>query len=83
MIAKPEAHASGFPIAVTVSPQCFTHRGAGVCFTDGIEVAVDVGGSAHVAVAEPFLDLFHGYALGKEHRGAGRGSVFSSNYALT
>ena len=40
MRIKPEAHASGFAIAVSVSPQRFTHRGADVRFGDGIEVAV-------------------------------------------
>ena len=62
---KPEARASGFAIAVTISPQRLTHRGAGVCFRHGIEVAVDVGGGAHVAMPEPFLDLLHGHTLGK------------------
>ena len=51
--------------------ESFTHRGAGVCFCHGIEVAADVGGGAHIAVPEPFLDLLHGHTLGKYHRGAG------------
>ena len=59
------------PFLMLSLPQRFTHRGAGVCFADGIEVAIDVGGSTHVAVSEPFLDLLHWHALGEEHRGAG------------
>lgn len=55
---KPEAHASGFAIAVIVSPQRFTHRRAGVRFGDGIEVAVDIGRGAHVAMSEPFTLSF-------------------------
>lgn len=43
----------------------FCLGGAGVRFRHGIEVAVDVCGSAHIAMPEPFLDLLHGYALGK------------------
>ena len=51
------------PFVMFSSPQRFTHRGAGVCFCHGIEVAVDVGGGAHIAMSEPFLDLLHWYAL--------------------
>ena len=61
------------------SPQRFTHRGAGVRFGDGIEVAVDVGGGAHVAMSEPFLDLLNWNALGEEHRGAGVAQVVEAD----
>ena len=76
---KPEASASGFAIAVSISPQRFTHRGAGVRFRYGIEVAVDVGGGAHIAMSEPFLDLFHWNALGKEHRSAGVAKIVEAD----
>ena len=32
------------PFLMLFSPQRFTHRGAGVCFRHGIEVAIDIGG---------------------------------------
>lgn len=68
MTIMPRSNYSGaFPFL----PQRFTHCGAGVCFRHGIEVAIDIGGGAHIAMPEPFLDLLHGYALCKEHRGAG------------
>ena len=76
---KPEAFASGFAIAVIVSPQRFTHRGAGVCFRHGIEVAIDIRRGAHIAMSEPFLDLLHRYALCKEHRGAGVAKIVESD----
>ena len=62
---EPEVYASGFAIAVSVSPQRFTHRGTGVSFRYGIEVAIDIRRGAHVAMSEPFLDLLHGHALCK------------------
>ena len=68
---KARACASGFAIAISVSPQRFTHRRAGICFCHGIEVAIDICRCAHVAMSEPFLDLLHWHALGKKHRGAG------------
>ncbi len=67
------------PFVMLFSPQRFTHRGAGVCFCHGIEVAVNVGGGAHIAVAEPFLDLLHWNALRKEHRGAGVAQIVESD----
>ena len=60
-----------FPPFVILSPQRFTHCRAGVCFCHGIEVAIDIRRGAHIAMSEPFLDLLHGHALCKEHRGAG------------
>ena len=68
---KPEARASGFAFEIMLLSKRFTHRGTGVCLCHGIEVAADVGGGAHIAVPEPFLDLLHGHTLGKYHRGAG------------
>ena len=62
-----------------LSPQRFTHRRAGVRFGDSIEVAVDIGGGAHVAMSEPFLDLLHRYALCKEHRGAGVAKIVEAD----
>jgi hypothetical protein len=41
------------------SPQRFTHRGACFCLGYGIEVAVDVGVGAHIAVSEPYLNLIY------------------------
>ena len=76
---KPEAYASGFTVAVTVSPQCFTHCGAGVRFRYGIEVAIDISRGAHIAVPEPFLDLLHRHALCKEHRGAGVAKIVEAD----
>jgi len=61
------------------SPQRFTHRRAGVCFRYGIKVAIDIGGGAHIAMSEPFLDLLHGYALCKKHRGAGVAQVVEAD----
>ena len=58
------------PFVMLFSPQRLAHRGAGVCFGDGIEVAVDIRRGAHVAMSEPFLDLLHGHALREKHRGA-------------
>ena len=52
------------------SPQRFTHRRAGVRFRYGIEVAVDIGGGAHIAMSEPFLDLLHGNTICQEKAGA-------------
>ena len=60
-------------------PQRFTHRGAGVCFRHGIEVAIDIRGGAHIAMSEPFLDLLHRHALGEEHRGAGVAQVVEAD----
>ena len=68
---KPVALASGFTVTLSSSPQRLTHRRACVCFCHGIEVAVDIGGCAHIAMSEPFLDLLHRYALCEKHRGAG------------
>ena len=61
------------------SPQCFTHRRTRVCLGDGIEVAIDIRRSAHIAMSEPFLDLHHRYALGEEHRGAGVAQIVEAD----
>jgi len=61
------------------SPQRFAHRRAGICFRHGIKVAVDIGGCAHVAMSEPFLDLLHGHALCKEHRCAGVAQIVEAD----
>ena len=42
-------------------------------------MAVDVGGGAHIAMSEPFLDLLHGHALGKKHRGAGVAKIVEAD----
>ncbi len=47
------------PFVIPLSPQRFTHRGSGFGFAYGVEMAVDVGGGAHIAVTEPFPDLLH------------------------
>ena len=67
------------PFLMLFSPQRFTHRRAGVCFGDGIEVAIDVRRGAHIAMSEPFLDLLHRHALCKKHRGAGVAKVMESD----
>jgi hypothetical protein len=66
-------------LSLSLLPQCLTHRGAGFGFAYGIEVALDVGGGAHIAVLEPFLDLLHGYTLGEERRGAGVAQVVEAD----
>ena len=53
------------PFLILSSPQRLAHRRAGVRFGDGIEVAIDICGGAHIAVPEPFLDLLHWHALCK------------------
>ena len=53
MRIKPEAHASGFAIAVIVLPQRFTHRRACVRLCHGIEVAIDIRRGAHIAMSKP------------------------------
>ena len=58
-----------------ILPQRFTHRGADVCFRHGIEVAIDIRRGVHIAMSEPFPDLLHWHALGKEHRGAGMAHI--------
>ena len=55
------------PFLMPFSPQRFTHCRAGVCFRYGIEVAVDIGGCAHIAMSKPLLNLLHRHALG-EHK---------------
>ena len=55
------------PFVIPFSPQRLTHRGAGVCLAHRIEVAIDVGGGAHIAMPQPFLYLLHRYTLGKKH----------------
>ena len=67
------------PFAIPSLSESFTHCGAGVCFCYGIEVAVDVGSGAHIAMSEPFLDLLHGHALCKEHRGAEVAQIVEEN----
>ena len=57
------------PFLMLPSPQCFTHLGAVVRFGDGIKVAIDICGGAHVTI-EPFPDLLHWHTLGEKHRGA-------------
>ena len=63
-----------------LSPQRFTHRRAGVRFGDSIEVAVDIGGGAHIAVSEPFLDLMHRHALCEKHRGTGVAKIVEAYF---
>ena len=67
------------PFLIPFSPQRFAHRRAGVCFRYGIEVAIDIGGGAHIAMSEPFLDLLHWHASGKEHRGAGVAKIVEAD----
>ena len=67
------------PSVMPFSPQCFTHRGTGVCFRHGIEVAINIRGGAHIAMSEPFLDLLHGHTLCKEHRGAGVAKIVEAD----
>ena len=54
--------------SLLILSQRFTYCRAGVCFRDGIKVAIDIRRGAHIAMSEPVLDLLH---WGKEHRGAG------------
>ena len=67
------------PFLMLSSPQRFTHRGARVCLCHGIEVAVDIGGGAHIAMSEPFLDLLHRHALCEEHRGTGVAKIVEAD----
>ena len=60
--------------------QRFTHRGAGFGFAYGIKVAVDVGGGAHITMPEPFLDLLHRHALGKQYRCTGVAQVVEAYF---
>lgn len=39
-----------------------------------LQVGVDVGGRAEIAVPEPFLNLLHGNMVVQQQAGAGRGS---------
>ena len=53
----------------------FKAQGAehGVCCTGlglRVQVGVDVGGRAEIAVAEPLLNLLEGHAMGQQERGA-------------
>ena len=47
------------------------HRGSAELFRLGIQVGVDVRRGGDVAVAQPFLDLFHGHTLLQQQAGAG------------
>ena len=67
------------PFLIPFLSQRFTHRRAGVCLGHGIEVAIDIGGCAHIAMSEPFLDLLHGHALCEEHRGAGVAKIVEAD----
>ena len=69
------------PFVMPFSPQRFTHRRTRVCLGDCIEVAIDIRRGAHIAMSEPFLDLFHWNALRKEHRGAGVAKIVESYLA--
>ena len=75
----PKEYTLGFAFLAFVSPQRFTHRGAGVCFRYGIEVAIDIRRGAHIAMSQPFLNLLHWNALRKEHRGAGVAEIVESD----
>ena len=68
------------PFAISFSPQRLTHRSSRICLADGIEMAIDVGGGAHVAVSEPFLDLLHWHALGKKYRGTGVAQIVETYF---
>ena len=76
---KPEARASGFAIAVSISPQRFTHRSTRVCFCYRVKVAIDIRRGTHIAMSKPFLDLLHRHALCEEHRGAGVAKIVEEN----
>ena len=76
---KPEARASGFAIAVSISHQRLTHCRACVRFGHGIEVAVNISGGAHIAMPQPFPDLLHWHVLGKKHRGAGVAKIVEAD----
>ena len=69
----------GSPFLIPCSPQSFTHCRAGVRLGDGIKVAIDVGGGAHVAMSEPFLDLLHRHTLCEKHRGAGVAKIVEAH----
>ena len=68
------------PFLMLFLPQRLTHRRAGVCFGDGVEVAVDIRRGAHIAMSEPFLDLLHGHALCEKHRGAGVAKIVEAYF---
>ena len=42
-------------------------------------MAIDIRRGAHVTMSEPFLDLLHGHALCKEHRGAGVAKIVEAD----
>lgn len=67
------------PFVMPFSPERFTHRRTRVCFRYGIKMAIDIRRGAHVAMSEPFLDLLHGHALGKKHRGAGVAKIVEAD----
>ena len=67
------------PFFMLSLPQRLTHRGTGVCFRHGIEVAIDVGDGARIAVSEPFPNLLHRYALVREAPGRRRAQVVEAD----
>ena len=46
-----------------------------------IQMRVNIGRGGKVAVPEPFLNLLHGYAVGKEKRGAAMTQIMKANPA--
>ena len=51
--------------------QGLLHRGGTQLLRLGIQMGVDVRRGGDVAVAQPFLDLLHGYSLFQQQAGAG------------
>ena len=58
------------PFLIFLSPQRLTHRRAGIRLTHRIQMAINIRRRAHIRVPQPFLDLLHRHALGKQHRRA-------------
>jgi len=59
--------------------QRLTHRRTRVRLAHRIEVAVDVGRGAHIAMSQPFPDLLYRHALCEEHRGAGVAKIVEAD----
>ena len=67
------------PLIAFYSPHRFTNRCSRIRFGDGIKVAVDIGGGAHIAISEPFPEPLHRHALCKKYRGAEEAKIMEAD----
>ena len=44
-----------------------------------IQMSVDIGGGGEIAVSQPFLDLLHGYAVGKQQAGTTMAKIMETD----